>query len=82
MVEYRTESDSFGPLDVPVGKYWGAQSARSLINFDIGVETMPKPLIRALGIVKQAAAKTNMELGVLDSTIGNAIVQAAAHYGQ
>ncbi|PIF02914.1 MAG: fumarate hydratase, class II [Desulfococcus sp.] len=77
MTEYRVESDSFGELQVPVEKYYGAQSARSLINFPIGVETMPKPLIRALGIIKQSAAKVNMELGVLDKTIGEAIVQAA-----
>jgi fumarate hydratase class II len=77
MTSYRFENDSFGELKVPADKYYGAQSARSLINFPIGVETMPKPLIRALGIVKQAAAKVNMDLGVLDTTIGKAIMQAA-----
>jgi fumarate hydratase class II len=77
MTTYRTESDSFGELKVPTDKYYGAQSARSLINFPIGVETMPKPLIRALGIVKQSAAQVNMDFGVLDTTIGQAIMQAA-----
>ncbi len=77
MTKYRTESDSFGPLEVPSDKYWGAQSARSLINFPIGIETMPEPVIRALGMVKQSAAQVNMELGVMDKKIGNAIVKAA-----
>ncbi|MCH2038159.1 MAG: class II fumarate hydratase [Rickettsiales bacterium] len=75
--DYRSESDSFGEIKVPTDKYFGAQTGRSLINFPIGVEVMPEPLIRALGILKQAAAKTNMELKVLDSKIGNAIVEAA-----
>lgn len=75
--ETRTESDTFGPLDVPADKYFGAQTARSLINFPIGTETMPLPLVRALGILKRAAAAVNMKLGVLDETIGKAIVQAA-----
>ncbi len=73
----RVESDSFGPIDVPADHYWGAQTQRSLKNFRIGGQTMPVPLIRALGILKAAAAKTNMELGVLDPKIGNAIVKAA-----
>jgi fumarate hydratase class II len=77
MTTYRTESDSFGELKVPADKYYGAQSARSLINFPIGVETMPKPLIRALGIIKQVAAQVNMDFGVLDATLGQAIMQAA-----
>jgi len=78
MSAYRLESDSFGELKVPAEKYYGAQSARSLLNFPIGEETMPKPLVRALGIIKLCAAKVNMDLGVLDATIGQAIVQAAA----
>ncbi len=78
LVEFRTESDSFGPLDVPSDKYWGAQTARSLINFPIGEETMPAPLVRALGIIKQAAAAVNVELGVMPEDIGEAIVQAAS----
>ncbi|MBG86326.1 MAG: fumarate hydratase, class II [Verrucomicrobiales bacterium] len=77
MSDYRTESDSFGELKVPSDKYYGAQSARSLINFPIGEETMPKPLIRALGIIKQSAAQVNMDLGVMDEKLGNAIVEAA-----
>jgi len=77
MQTYRIESDSFGELKVPVDKYYGAQTARSLINFPIGVETMPKPLIRALGVVKHSCAQVNMQLGVLDGTVGNAIAQAA-----
>lgn len=77
MTSYRVESDSFGELKVPSDKYYGAQSARSLINFPIGVETMPKPLIRALGMVKQCAAQTNMDVGILDKRLGTAILQAA-----
>ena len=77
MTEYRIESDSFGELKVPADKYYGAQSARSLINFPIGIETMPKPLIRAFGIIKRSAAQVNMTLADLDPAIGNAIVEAA-----
>ncbi len=77
MTTYRTESDSFGELKVPDDKYYGAQSARSLLNFPIGEETMPKPLIRALGIIKQSAAKVNMDLGILEKKIGQAIMEAA-----
>ncbi len=73
----RIESDSFGELKVPADKYWGAQTQRSLQNFPIGHETMPKPLIRALGVIKRACAQANMELGNLDERIGKAIVQAA-----
>ncbi|WP_373035304.1 class II fumarate hydratase [Sulfurimonas sp.] len=77
MKTFRTESDSFGELQIPSDMYYGAQSARSLINFPIGIETMPKPLIRALGIVKRSAAQVNMSFDVLDATIGKAIMQAA-----
>ena len=77
MKKTRTETDSFGPLEVPDEKYWGAQTQRSLGNFKIGGETMPLALIRALGIVKLAAAKTNMRLGQLEKKIGDAIVLAA-----
>ena len=77
MTKTRTESDSFGAQEVPADKYWGAQTQRSLGNFKIGVETMPPALIRALGIVKQAAALTNMTQGLLDANIGEAIVEAA-----
>ena len=75
--EYRIESDSFGELKVPADKYWGAQTQRSLQNFPIGHETMPRPVIRALGVIKRAAAQANMELKNLDPRIGEAIVQAA-----
>jgi fumarate hydratase class II len=73
----RTETDTFGPIEVPSHAYWGAQSQRSLENFKIGEEKMPKPLVRALGVVKRAAAEVNMDLGRLDPTIGEAIVAAA-----
>ena len=74
---YRIENDSFGNLKVPNEKLWGAQTQRSLKNFKIGNEKMPKELIRALGIVKLCAAKTNMNLGILDRSVGSAIVKAA-----
>ena len=77
MTKPRTETDTFGPLEVASDKYWGAQAERSLGNFKIGWEKQPKPLIRALGIIKQAAAITNMALGKLDKTVGDAIVKAA-----
>src|SRR5688572_8480640 len=73
----RMETDSFGSLEVPDDKYWGAQTQRSLMNFRIGTETMPIPLIRAFGIVKRAAALTNKELGELDPRIADAIAAAA-----
>lgn len=73
----RTETDSIGAIDVPADRYWGAQTQRSLQNFEIGTETMPAPLVRALGIQKKAAALTNMALGVMDKKIGDAIVMAA-----
>ena len=78
MTNTRTESDSFGPLEVPSEKYWGAQTQRSLINFPIGWEKQPVAVVRALGVIKQAAAKVNMAQGKLDAKIGNAIVEAAA----
>jgi fumarate hydratase class II len=77
MTEMRVETDSFGPLEVPADKLWGAQTARSLINFKIGGQTQPLPLIRALGIVKHCAAKTNMAQNNLDPKIGEAIAAAA-----
>jgi fumarate hydratase class II len=73
----RTETDTFGPIEVAEDRYWGAQAERSLGNFKIGWEKQPKPIIRALGIVKQAAAITNMELGKLDPKLGAVIVKAA-----
>jgi fumarate hydratase class II len=76
-VDCRIESDSFGPLQVPADKYWGAQTQRSLDNFKIGTERLPRPLIRALGIVKRCAALANIALDNLDETIGAAIAAAA-----
>jgi fumarate hydratase class II len=73
----RTETDTFGPIDVPGGTYWGAQTERSRQNFKIGDEHMPPPLIRALAIVKRAAAETNHGLGLLDAKRTRAIVDAA-----
>ncbi len=77
MSAYRFESDSFGEVQIPAGKYWGAQTQRALQNFPIGCERMPRPIVRALGIIKWAAAKSNQELGNLDATIAHAIMQAA-----
>ncbi len=82
MSNTRTETDSFGPLEVAADKYWGAQTQRSLGNFKIGTETMPLPLVRALGIVKMSAAKANMALDNLESEIGDAIVQAAGEVAE
>ncbi len=73
----RTETDSFGPIDVPADRYWGAQTERSRQNFRIGHDRMPMPIIRALAIVKLAAAETNRELGLLDQRRAGAIVRAA-----
>jgi fumarate hydratase class II len=75
--QVRVETDTFGPIEVPANKYWGAQAQRSLRNFKIGWERQPSAVIRALGIVKRAAAETNMALGKLDPNIGQAIVAAA-----
>ncbi|MEO0906356.1 MAG: class II fumarate hydratase [Pseudomonadota bacterium] len=75
--DVRIETDSLGEVAVPAGAHWGAQSQRSLANFAIGTETMPAPLVKALGIQKQSAAKANMDLGVLDAALGDAIVAAA-----
>ena len=77
MTKTRTETDTFGPIEVEATRYWGAQSQRSLGNFKIGWEKQPKPIIRALGIIKRAAAETNMKLGRLDEKIGETIVKAA-----
>jgi len=77
MTATRTETDSFGPIEVPADRYWGAQTQRSLQNFKIGWEKQPAPIVRALGVIKRAAAETNMALGRLDPTLGAAIVAAA-----
>ena len=73
----RMETDSFGEIAVPSDKYWGAQTSRSLMNFKIGGETMPKPLITAFGVLKRSAAMVNMNIAGLDKKIGDAIVNAA-----
>src|SRR3984893_7630459 len=73
----RVETDSFGPIDVPVDRYWGAQTERSRRNFRIGTERIPSPLIRALAVIKRAAAEVNHELGSLDARRTKAIVRAA-----
>ena len=77
MTETRTETDTFGPIEVVGDRYWGAQAERSLGNFKIGWEKQPQAIVRALGIVKQAAARANMALGGLDSALGEAIINAA-----
>src|SRR5258706_15041481 len=77
MTKTRTETNTFGPIEVDADRYWGAQAQRSLGNFKIGLERQPLPIVRALGIVKRAAAETNMDLGHLDTKLGAAIVRAA-----
>ncbi len=77
MAATRTETDTFGPIEVASDRYWGAQAQRSLGNFKIGWEKQPLPVVRALGIIKRAAAETNMKLSGLDPKIGAAIIQAA-----
>ena len=77
MSDYRTETDSFGPIEVPADRYWGAQTQRSLRNFKIGTDRMPPPLVRAFGIVKRAAATINAEIGKLDQGLADAICKAA-----
>jgi fumarate hydratase class II len=78
MTATRTETDSFGALEVPQDRYWGAQTQRSIQNFPIGWEHQPVILRQALGIIKQAAAEVNMAMGDLDPTLGKAIAAAAA----
>ena len=77
MTKTRTETDTFGPIEVAADRYWGAQAQRSLGNFKIGWEKQPQPIVRALGIVKRAAAETNMALAGLDKKIGDTIIAAA-----
>ena len=78
MTQTRTETDSFGPLQVPNSKYWGAQTQRSLLNFPIGLEKQPVAIIRALGVIKKACALANVEAGKLNKPHGMAIVEAAS----
>src|SRR3954466_8436580 len=77
----RTESDTFGPIEVPADRYWGAQTQRSTQNFRIGVERMPHPLVHALGLVKQAAALVNKDLGGLEPGLADGVADAAAAVG-
>src|SRR4030042_2998847 len=76
-MDYRIETDSMGEMKVPKDKYYGAQTARSLMNFKIGGERFPAEMIRALGIVKKAAALTNKDLGVLHAEKADLVVKAA-----
>ena len=78
MTATRTETDSFGPLEVPSDKYWGAQTQRSIINFPIGWEKQPVPIIRALGVVKKACAMANKANGDMEAEIADAIIAAAS----
>ena len=73
----RTETDSFGPLEVPADKYWGAQTQRSLMNFPIGWEKQPVAIVRALGVIKKACAQANKKAGALDARLADAIIEAA-----
>jgi fumarate hydratase class II len=76
-MDTRTERDTMGTVEVPTDRYWGAQTARSLANFRIGTERMPREMIRALGVLKKAAALTNAELGALESPLSELIARAA-----
>ena len=73
----RIETDSMGPIEVPADRYWGAQTARSLVHFPIGDDRMPRAVIRAFGILKEASARTNAELGKLDAKLAELIVDAS-----
>ncbi len=77
MPETRSETDSFGPIDVPSDKYWGAQTQRSIKNFPIGWEKQPIAIVRSLGIIKKACAQANIEMGNLDKRLGEAIINSA-----
>src|SRR5262245_57989343 len=81
MSERRTETDSFGPIEVEASRHWGAQTQRSIHHFSIGwpqADRMPSEVVHAMGILKEAAAQANMDLGLLDPAIGTPIVAAAA----
>src|SRR5262245_32192428 len=80
MIERRTETDSLGPIEVEADRYWGAQTERSIHHFSIGwpgADRMPIEAVRAMGVLKKAAAQANMELGVLGADLGEPIVAAA-----
>ncbi|MGH9046621.1 MAG: lyase family protein, partial [Acidimicrobiales bacterium] len=78
MTTTRIETDSMGEMEVPTDRYWGAQTARSLHHFPIGDATIPRPVIRAFGVLKGASAKVNADLGKLDPRLGDLIGRAAA----
>ncbi len=78
MTATRTETDSFGPIEVPADRYWGAQTQRSILNFPIGWERQPIAIVRALGVIKQACAEANKAQGTLDAPLADAIAAAAA----
>ena len=82
MSNFRTESDSFGPIDVPIEKYWGAQTQRSIQNFKIGWEKQPTSIIRALGVIKKACARVNQFQKKLDEILAKAIIEAATEVMQ
>jgi fumarate hydratase class II len=73
----RTETDSMGPIEVPADRYWGAQTARSLVHFSIGDDVMPREVIRAFGILKEASARANAELGKLDPKLAELVIEAS-----
>ena len=77
MTEFRTEKDTMGTIDVPSDKYWGAQTQRSLQNFRIGNDKMPRPMVYALAVVKRSAAIANKQLGMLEAKLADAIIHAA-----
>ena len=77
MTQTRTESDSFGPLEVPADRYWGAQTQRSLMNFPIGWEKQPVAIVRALGVIKRACAEANKASGKLPADLADAMITAA-----
>ena len=76
-MDTRTETDSFGPIEVPADRYWGAQTQRSLMNFPIGTERQPVPVVRALGVIKRACAEENREAGRLEPRLADAVARAA-----
>ncbi|HAB39792.1 MAG TPA: class II fumarate hydratase, partial [Rhodobacteraceae bacterium] len=78
MTDTRKETDSFGPLEVPVDRYWGAQTQRSIINFPIGWEKQPIAIVRALGVIKKACAIQNKLQGGLDAQLADAIIKASS----
>ncbi len=81
-IETRTESDSMGAIEVPADRYWGAQTARSLEHFPIGDDRMPEPLIRAIGIMKEASAQVNADLGKMEADKATLIISAAREVGE